>query len=67
MYICWQKNSSRFFSNDTMVIVESNGDIHAIDTNAPFTPTATNIHAVGTIAEALHWLKTGNVSGVTGD
>lgn len=67
MYICWQKNTSRYFSNDTMVIVESNGDIHAIDTTSPFTTSATNIHAVGTVAEALNWVKTGTVSGVTGD
>lgn len=65
MYICWQKNTSRYFSNDTMVIVESNGDIHAIDTTSPFTAGASNIHAVATIAEALEWLKNGTTSGIS--
>lgn len=65
MYICWQKNADRFFSNDNNnIIIQSNGDIHAISATSPFTATATNIHIVGTAAEAAAWVKDGTISGI---
>ena len=63
MYICWLSSGVRYFANDTSVIFGSNNTILVVsDLSAPY--AVTTVFAVGTVLEALEWVRNGTTSGV---
>lgn len=62
MYICWSTGGIRYFASDSVAYV-GDGTVYVSDT---VSYVATNVFCVGGISEALRWVKTGVVSGITG-
>jgi hypothetical protein len=63
MYIIFTHSGTRFFAHHQTIILGGTSIYFINDSATPLTG-CTNIRAVGSIKEALNWVKNGTVSGV---